>query len=503
MTELRPDTLAVRGGLARSAFEETSEALFLTSGFVYDTAEEAEAAFKGEIDRFVYSRYGNPTVAMFEERMRLLEGAEACFATASGMSAVFVALAALLGQGDRVVSSRGAVRLVLRHPRRDPAAVGRRDRLRRRPRPRPVARGAVRADHGGVLRDAEQPDAGARRHPGGRASWPTPPARRWSSTTSSARRCSPGRWSSAPTSSSTPPPSTSTARAAPSAARPRHRGVHRRPGAEPHAAHRPVDVAVQRVGAAQGPGDAVAAGGAAGRRGPGAGAGARGQPEGLARCVYPLLESHPQHELAKAPDVRRRHRRHLRARRRQGRGLRADERAADHRHLQQPRRLQVADHPPGDHDAPPAGRRRRGGGRASPTACCGSRSAWRTCATWSTTSSAPWPATGRTVAPEFDRPVSGFGQPGACRSARRVQPGQGWQPGERRHGGTDRRGGAERALPGDGDRRRPTRRPCGTARATASSPASAHMVTRGPQLTPMSRAISRRGSALATGSSAR
>ncbi len=102
----RPDTLAVRGGLSRSGFEETSEALYLTSGFVYDTAEDAEAAFKGDVDRFVYSRYGNPTVAMFEERLRQIEGAEACFATGSGMSAVFVALAALLGQGDRVVSSR-------------------------------------------------------------------------------------------------------------------------------------------------------------------------------------------------------------------------------------------------------------------------------------------------------------------------------------------------------------------------------------------------------------
>jgi O-succinylhomoserine sulfhydrylase len=107
MRELRPDTLAVRGGLARSDFDETAEALFLTSGFVYDSAEQAEAAFKDEIDKFIYSRYGNPTVAMFEERLRLLEGAEACFATASGMSAVFVALSALLGQGDRVVASRG------------------------------------------------------------------------------------------------------------------------------------------------------------------------------------------------------------------------------------------------------------------------------------------------------------------------------------------------------------------------------------------------------------
>ena len=106
MNELRPDTVAIRGGLVRSNFDETSEGLFLTSGYVYSSAEEAEAAFKDEIDRFVYSRYGNPTVHMFQERLRLLEGTEACFATASGMAAVFVALGALLGKGDRVVSSR-------------------------------------------------------------------------------------------------------------------------------------------------------------------------------------------------------------------------------------------------------------------------------------------------------------------------------------------------------------------------------------------------------------
>jgi O-succinylhomoserine sulfhydrylase len=103
----RPDTLAVRAGLSRSNFDETAEALYLTSGFVYASAEQAEAAFKDEVEHFIYSRYGNPTVSMFEERLRQLEGAEACFATASGMSAVFVALAALLGKGDRVVSSRG------------------------------------------------------------------------------------------------------------------------------------------------------------------------------------------------------------------------------------------------------------------------------------------------------------------------------------------------------------------------------------------------------------
>ncbi|MBR7744051.1 O-succinylhomoserine sulfhydrylase [Phycicoccus sp. BSK3Z-2] len=103
---LHPRTLAVRGGLARSGFDETAEAMYLTSGFVYESAAQAEAAFKDEVDHYVYSRYGNPTVSVFEERMRLVEGAEACFATASGMSAVFTALAALCGQGDRVVASR-------------------------------------------------------------------------------------------------------------------------------------------------------------------------------------------------------------------------------------------------------------------------------------------------------------------------------------------------------------------------------------------------------------
>ncbi|MFD6895762.1 O-succinylhomoserine sulfhydrylase [Rhodococcus sp. NPDC060086] len=103
---VRPATLGVRGGVMRSGFEETSEALYLNSGFVYESAEAAEQAFTGEVDHFVYSRYGNPTVKMFEERLRLLDGAEACYATASGMSAVFTALAALLGKGDRLVAAR-------------------------------------------------------------------------------------------------------------------------------------------------------------------------------------------------------------------------------------------------------------------------------------------------------------------------------------------------------------------------------------------------------------
>lgn len=102
----RPATLAVRGGLARSQWMETAEALFLTSGFVYDNAAEAEATFLGEISRFQYSRFGNPTVAMFEARLAALEGAEACRATATGMAAVASALLAHLKAGDRVVASR-------------------------------------------------------------------------------------------------------------------------------------------------------------------------------------------------------------------------------------------------------------------------------------------------------------------------------------------------------------------------------------------------------------
>ena len=104
--DLRPDTLAVRGGLMRSPFDETAEAMYPTSGYVYGSAEEAESAFAEEIDRFVYSRYGNPTVAMLEERIRLMHAAQACQATASGMSAVFTALGGICARGDRIVAAR-------------------------------------------------------------------------------------------------------------------------------------------------------------------------------------------------------------------------------------------------------------------------------------------------------------------------------------------------------------------------------------------------------------
>jgi O-succinylhomoserine sulfhydrylase len=102
----RQATRLVRGGTARSAFDETSEGLFLTSGYVYDSAEEAEAAFKGENDRFLYSRFANPTVTMFETRLAGLEQAAYCRATASGMAAVFASLASQVSAGDRVVAAR-------------------------------------------------------------------------------------------------------------------------------------------------------------------------------------------------------------------------------------------------------------------------------------------------------------------------------------------------------------------------------------------------------------
>ena len=103
--KLDPQTLSVRAGLARSGFGETSEALYLNSGFTYESAEQAEAAFAEELDHYLYSRFHNPTVTMFEQRLAAIEGAPRCLATGSGMSAVFAAIACLVSAGDRVVAS--------------------------------------------------------------------------------------------------------------------------------------------------------------------------------------------------------------------------------------------------------------------------------------------------------------------------------------------------------------------------------------------------------------
>jgi O-succinylhomoserine sulfhydrylase len=102
---LHPETHAVRAGLARSGFGETAEALYLTSGFTYGSAEEAVESFTDETDHFVYGRFANPTISMFEQRLAAIEGAEFCVATGSGMSAMFASIACLVQAGDRVVAS--------------------------------------------------------------------------------------------------------------------------------------------------------------------------------------------------------------------------------------------------------------------------------------------------------------------------------------------------------------------------------------------------------------
>ena len=103
--EVNPQTAAVRAGLARSGFGETAEALYLTSGFTYSSAEEAVDSFTDEVDHYLYSRFHNPTVAMFEKRLAAIEGAEFCVATGSGMSAMFASIACIVSAGDHVVAS--------------------------------------------------------------------------------------------------------------------------------------------------------------------------------------------------------------------------------------------------------------------------------------------------------------------------------------------------------------------------------------------------------------
>ena len=103
--EVNSQTAAVREGLARSGFGETSEALYLNSGFTYSDSQEAVDSFTDETDHFLYSRFHNPTVAMFEKRLAAIEGADHCVATGSGMAAMFASLACLVESGDHIVAS--------------------------------------------------------------------------------------------------------------------------------------------------------------------------------------------------------------------------------------------------------------------------------------------------------------------------------------------------------------------------------------------------------------
>jgi len=100
------ETKLIREGLNRSQFGETSEPIYMTSSYVYDSPEQAEARFKGDEEGFIYSRYGNPTVQMFEDRLASIENADKCFATSTGMAAVFASLMCQLEKGDKIVSSR-------------------------------------------------------------------------------------------------------------------------------------------------------------------------------------------------------------------------------------------------------------------------------------------------------------------------------------------------------------------------------------------------------------
>ncbi len=105
-SKLRTATRLVHGGVSRTPHGETAEAMFLTSGYVYDDAEQAEATFKGEIEHYQYSRFANPTLTMLEQRLCLLEGAEDCRTTSTGMAAVNAAILSAVKAGDRVVASR-------------------------------------------------------------------------------------------------------------------------------------------------------------------------------------------------------------------------------------------------------------------------------------------------------------------------------------------------------------------------------------------------------------
>lgn len=107
LDHLLPDTLAIRAGIDRSQFNEHSEALYLTSSFVFNSAAEAAARFSGEEEGNVYARFTNPTVTAMQQRLAALEGAEACIATASGMAAILSTVMALLSAGDHVIASRG------------------------------------------------------------------------------------------------------------------------------------------------------------------------------------------------------------------------------------------------------------------------------------------------------------------------------------------------------------------------------------------------------------
>ena len=195
----RPETRLVHAGTLRSQFGETSEALFLTQGYVYDSAAQAERRFKNEEPGFQYSRFANPTVAMFEQRMAAFENAEAARATATGMAAVTLALVGQLKAGDHVVASKalfGSCRYIVEDylPRYGVAStlVDGTDLDQWRDAVRPNTRTFF-------LETPTNPDARSDRHCRGRADCARSRAQRWWSTMCSPRRSIRARSRSAPT----------------------------------------------------------------------------------------------------------------------------------------------------------------------------------------------------------------------------------------------------------------------------------------------------------------
>ena len=126
----RPETRLVHSGILRSQFQENAEALYLTQSYVYDSAASAEARFKGSEPGYIYSRYGNPTLSMFETRMAEFEGAEAARATATGMAAVTLALMGQVRAGDHVVAAKASGTQVSPRPEERPKGASRRARRR-------------------------------------------------------------------------------------------------------------------------------------------------------------------------------------------------------------------------------------------------------------------------------------------------------------------------------------------------------------------------------------
>ena len=295
-----PRTRLVHGGTRRSQYGETSEAIFLTQGFVYPAAATAEARFiESGPDEFIYARYGNPTVRMFEERMAVLEGAEDAFATASGMAAVHGALFCQLKAGDHVVSARALfgsclyiVETLLPRFGVEVSFVDGTDLDQWRAAIRPGTRLVF-------LEIDLEPDARGHRHRRRSPSSPTPSARRSSSTTSSPRRSS-----SAASTLGADVVIYSATKHIDGQGRclggivlgtPR---LHPRPVRDLPQAHRRRAQPVQRLGDAEGARDARPALPRPGRDAPQPSPRpCRGHPA-LARVIYPGLPDHPQAALA-------------------------------------------------------------------------------------------------------------------------------------------------------------------------------------------------------------